>query len=327
MVYTGLDPHFYVMHIGIDNAVNGHGQRAVEAIHLYLQNERLTGGEEAVQSAWRRIWNGFVAFGNIGNFGNDLAELVTTPPSLRDQMVAMIERKANFGSRNHQKHMVGNTRIDEWFADPQGFLDALKTDAWITPGDWANSRMNALMNFETGPMYRVFTDDEIALWQAYTLSLAAPVPPPVPRPVPPARAMALVVDQLRPIQQGTAGHAINLMADLNGVAHTIGWWFQQPTRALLEALSAPINGLIRRGDPSSSRFLTELIAPAGPMGSVFGLPAALPNTGSCRDVVNRWITAGCPLTSAETFQLRLNTPRAKRDLHPTGRIRGMGNVH
>jgi hypothetical protein len=63
------------------------------------------------------------------------------------------------------------------------------------------------------------------------------------------------------------------------------------------------------------------------MGSVFGLPAAPPNTGTCRDVVNNWIVAGCPLPDAKQFTLRLNTPRAKRDLHPTGHIYGMGNVH
>jgi hypothetical protein len=327
MIFTGLDPHFYIMHIGIDNAVNGHGQRAADAVRLYLQNMREAGGEEAVQSAWRRIWNGFVAFGSIGNFGNDLLDLVAHKPSLHDQMLAMIKRKANYGSRNHQKHMVGSTRIDEWFADPPGFLKALQDDAWITPGDWANSRMNGLMNFETGPMYRVFTDDEIALWQAYTMSLAAPpVPPPTPAP-PPALAMFALVNQLRPVQKGNAGHAINMMADLDGVVHTMAWWFEQPTRALMEALASPVNDLVKPGDPASSRFFMELIAPTGPMGSVFGLPAAPPNTGSCRDVVHQWITAGCPLPDAKPFTLRLNTPRAKRARHPTGRIYGMGNVH
>ena len=70
--YFGINPHFYVMHIGIDNAVNGHGQRAADAVQLYLQNEESVGGHEAVQAAWRRIWNGFVAFGNIGGSGEDL---------------------------------------------------------------------------------------------------------------------------------------------------------------------------------------------------------------------------------------------------------------
>jgi hypothetical protein len=44
-------------------------------------------------------------------------------------------------------------------------------------------------------------------------------------------------------------------------------------------------------------------------------------------VVHRWISDGCPLPDVQVFSLRLNTPRAKRDRHPTGRIYGMGNVH
>lgn len=327
MIYTGLNPHFYVMHIGIDNAVNGHGQRAADAVRLYLQGMRAAGGDAAVQRAWRRIWNGFVAFGNVGNFGNDLLDLVTNKPSLRDQMLAMITRKADYGSRNHEEHVVGPTRINEWFADPPGFLDALLEHGWITRGDWANSRMNQLMNFETGPMYRVFTDDEIVLWENYTRSLADPHPAPPPRPVPPARAMAALVDQLRPVQKGVPGHVANMMADPEGTVHTMAWWFEQPTRALMQALASPVNDLVKPGDPASSRFFMELIAPTGPMGSVFGLPAALPNTGACRDVVHRWISAGCPLPDAKPFTLRLHTPRSKRDRHPTGRIHGMGNVH
>jgi len=327
MLYTGLDPHFYIMHIGIDNAVNGHGQRASDAIQLYLEQQRLAGGDEAVQRTWRRIWNGFVAFGNIGTFGQDLLDLIEQPPTLRERMLAMIEAKANFGSRNHQKNMVGPTRIDEWFSDPPGFLDALAEHAYITPGDWDNSRMKALMDFETGPMYRVFTDDEIDLWRDYTNALGQPAPPPPPPKVPSARAMQLLVDQLRPVQQGIAGHVTNFMADLNGVVHSLAWWFQQPTRNLIQALASPVNDLVKPGDPSSSRFFTELISPVGPMGSVFSLPAAAPNTGSCRDVVHQWIVDGCPLTEERPTTLRLFSKKKRFLRHPRGRIYGMGNVH
>ena len=246
--YFQLDPHFYVMHIGIDNAVNGHGRRAADAVKLYLENMRLLGGEKAVQIAWRRIWNGFVAFGSIPfdydkSFGHDLYKLVTDPPSLRARMMDMIRRKAPFGSRNHQQHTVGPSRIDEWFADPAGFLDALKEHDWITPGDWSNSRMNALLSFETGPMYRVFTDDEIALWAAYTESLANPQRPTVP-PLPPARAMSALIDQLRPVQRGVPGHSSNMLADSTGKIHSIAWWFEQHTRLFMEALASPVNNLI-----------------------------------------------------------------------------------
>jgi hypothetical protein len=314
------------MHIGIDNAVNGHGQRAVDAVVLYLENLRRTAGEAAVQIAWRRIWNGYVAFGSIGSFGQDLVDLITTGPSLREQMIAMIERKASFGSRNHQQHMVGPSRIDEWFADPEGFLDALLEHEWITAGDWHNGRIRALMDFETGPMYRVFTEDEIALWDAYTTGLTNP-PAPAPAKVSPALAMTALIDQLRPIQRGVSGHVTNTLADSNGVVHPLAWWFEQPTRTLMEALASPLNDVIVPGHPESSRFYMELTAPTGPMGKVFGLPATSPNQGMCREVLHDWIVNGCPLVSQVHRSLRLSTPPGKRDRHPTGHIYGMGGIH
>jgi hypothetical protein len=320
------------MHIGIDNAVNGHGRRAADAVKLYLQNVRLEGGETAVKCAWRRIWNGFVAFGSLPfdpdrSFAEGLKRLITNKPSLRCQMIEMIRRKAPYGSRNHQEHKVGATRIDEWFADPSGFLDALEKDAWITAGDWANSRMKALMDFETGPMFRVFTDEEIALWASYTESLkAAPLPTPSPT-VSPAQAMAAVIDQLRPVQSGTLGHSSNYLRDSDGVSHDVAWWFEQPTRSFMEALASPANSLITVGKPEQSRFYTSLIAPTGPMGSVFGIKARVPNGGTCRDVVRNWISDGCQIVLERSFTLMLSTPAPKRSLHPTGHLYGMGGIH
>jgi hypothetical protein len=344
--YFGIDPHFYVMHIGIDNAVNGHGQRAADAVRLYLQGVDSTGGEAAVQAAWRRIWNGFVAFGNIGTFGEDLERLLHRKPSLREQLIAMIERKAEYGNRNHQDRTVGATRINEWFADPPGFLDALVEHAWITAGDWQNSRLQALLEFQGGPMYRVFDDDEIALWAAYTQSLVAPPEPPSPAPPPPSpesagAAMSDLIDRLRPVQQGIPGHATNMLADTEGTVHPLAWWFTQPTSALMEALSSEKNDVIIPGRPQDSPFYTELTAPTGPMGDVFALAAGPPpTTKTNHQVVYEWIATGCPIPAAPVaalpaaahiaaphLSLWLNTPPAERDVHPTGRIYGMGTIH
>jgi hypothetical protein len=338
--YFGINSHFYVMHIGIDNAVNGHGQRAADAVRIYLRNELAKNGENAMQSAWRRIWNGFVAFGSIGTLGEDLKNLIENQPSLREQMIAMIKRKAKYGSANHQEKQVGPSRIDEWFTDPEGFLDALTTHAWITPGDWQNSRMRKLMDFETGPMFRVFTDDEIKLWQNYTESLGQQCPPPPPTPLSPAQAMAALVDAMRPVQMGNAGHSEAMMADESGLVRPVSWWFQQSTPKIMEVLASPKNGLIVLGDPANSRFANQLTAPTGPMGSMFNLPAKPAGNGTWRDVLYRWIDARCPLidikepldeTNALVLvfnrRLRLNTPAEVKKANRTGRIIGMGAVH
>jgi hypothetical protein len=98
-----------------------------------------------------------------------------------------------------------------------------------------------------------------------------------------------------------------------------------------------VNSIITPGRPKESTYFTSLIAPGGPMGSVFDLQAVSSEGKSRRDVVHEWIAAGCPLqpTTLEErppggelhTSLWLTTPVAKARLHPTGRIFGMGTVH
>lgn len=324
--FYGINPHFYVLHIGIDNAANGHGQRAAAAIRLFLQNARAFGGDDEVQRTWRRIWNGYFAFGNAGTLGQDLQDLIQNKPSLRDQMITMIEQKAKYGKSNHQDRMIAGSRIDAWFADPPGFLDALATDEWIIPGDWANSRMRRLMSCESGPMFRVLTPENIALRESYTNTLGQP--PPKPKQLPSSMvAMAGVIDQLRVIQQGNSGHQSAMLADSKGEVHSLAWWFERPTHELMASLSSPLNGLIVPGDPANSRFVSELTAPVGIMGSVFSLTATASPAETCRAVVARSILEGCEIPEPHKMSLRLNTRASARVMHPRRKIRGNGAVH
>ena len=330
MSFWGINPHFYVMHIGIDNAVNGHGERAADAVRLYLGQARDSGGETAVQRAWRRIWNGYVAFGAISHFGDDLTDLLEKrrlPQHLREQLIAMIGDKAQYGSVNHQRHALGETRINEWFADPPGFLDALVEHRYLTPGNWRDSRLRQLLDFQTGPMYRVFTDDEVALWEAYTNSLGKPAPPTPPAPPPVSRQMADVIDALRPQQQGILGHRQAMLADEKGVAHTVEWWFGRPTVDFMKALADPRGGYVVPGHPELSSLFTSFAAPTGPMGSVFDQLAPGGSNVTCRQVLHLWIKGGCDLPSRTITSLGLNTPASKRARHRTGRVRGMGSRH
>ncbi|WP_315805403.1 LodA/GoxA family CTQ-dependent oxidase [Bradyrhizobium sp. SZCCHNS3002] len=325
MEFFGINPHFYVMHIGIDNAVNGHGQRAAEAVRLYLGQIREAGGEGAAQQAWRRIWNGYVAFGSVGTFFEDFKKHLRNRPTLRDRMIALISDKAKFGSRNHQRYMLGPTRLDQWFENPPGFLDAMVEHGYLTPGDWRNSRMRQLLDFQTGPMYRVFTDAEIALWEEYTDSLGHPQPPPSPPEPSPAREMADLVDSLRVAQRGALGHEGTILADATGVTHSLAWWFEQPTTDFLRALAEPRNGYVVPGHPELSVLFTRLAAPAGPMGPVFDQPAS--GGGTRRNVLFRWIQDKCPVASMLVTSLRMSTPVRKQNLHPSGVVRGMGTIH
>ena len=334
--YLGVDAHFYIMHIGIDNAVNGHGQRAAEAVRLYLAQVHAAGGDAAVAAAWRRVWTGYIAFSYTGGVGQELVDLIQKPPSLRDRVLELIARKAVYGQYNHEEHMIGENRINAWFQDPDGFLDALAAHKYLTPGDWENSKLFHLLNFETGPMYRVFTPEEIELWAAYTRSLStstpAPAPAPQPVPIPDSRTdavMAAVVDQLRPQQSGATGHTRHLLADPNGATHPVSWWFEQPTRELLAALANPASNVVVSGDSAASVFVTQWIAPSGAMGDVFDQPVTGFEHTTCRDAAIAWIDAGCPIPHAlDSFlALRLNSLAEFADASPVARIHGMGTVH
>lgn len=152
--------------------------------------------------------------------------------------------------------------------------------------------------------------------------------------------MAALVNAMRPVQMGNAGHSEAMMADELGLVHPVSWWFQQSTPKIMEVLASPKNGLIVPGDPANSRFANQLTAPTGPMGSMFDLPAKPAGNGTWRDVLYRWIEAKCPLievkeplvetkalVSVSNRRLRLNTPVEVKKAHRTGRIRGMGAVH
>lgn len=71
----GIDPHFYSLHVAIDNITAGHGFMAKEAIKLYLQKVEDEAGKDGVREAWSRIWSGYVTWATAGDLGTDLLEL------------------------------------------------------------------------------------------------------------------------------------------------------------------------------------------------------------------------------------------------------------
>ncbi|HEX7720870.1 MAG TPA: iron-containing redox enzyme family protein [Pyrinomonadaceae bacterium] len=75
-LYEGrrIDPHFYRLHVAIDNISAGHGAKAKEAIKLFLEQKDEEGGDKAVQEHWQRIWRGYVTWATAGDLGSDLLE-------------------------------------------------------------------------------------------------------------------------------------------------------------------------------------------------------------------------------------------------------------
>jgi hypothetical protein len=169
---VGLSSHFYRMHIAIDNAASGHGAEIIRAVKLYLRQVAVEGGEEAVQQHWKRIWDGYVAFAyTFVIVIRQVIRIVQEPPSLQQQLEWLIERKAPFGQFNHGDLMLGNSRINSLFVDPPALLQALQDNGYIIPGKPNESEFFKLLEFRGGPMYHVFTEDEIKLWRDWTWEL------------------------------------------------------------------------------------------------------------------------------------------------------------
>lgn len=340
--HLGLDPHFYELHIGIDNAASGHGAMALRAVRLYLEGVRVAAGDEAMQAAWERVWTGYVAFATTGTLAQDVAARRRRPDGPAHRVADLIRDKAPKARLNHGSKQLGGRPINELFAEPAELLSALAESGLIVAGAPERSPFFGLLT-SAGPMFGIFDAAEQDVWREWVRALAVvPTshppppddPPPDATPPDPAAAMMALVEALRERQRGTAAHTGTKLTESDPadaeatVEQSVSWWFEQPPRALLRALRAPANGWIEPGDPDASRLITELVRGANAMARAFAGPAGDGRTWA--DVATAWITAGCPLPGDELAAVRplsLLSPEERVEDHPTGEIHGTGSVH
>lgn len=334
--HFGLDPHFYELHVAIDNAATGHGAMARQAVALYLEQVRVASGDEAMQEQWRRIWDGYVAFATTGNLAQEMARRTTRPSSPADKVAAMVRDRAPKARLNHGQKQLNGTLLNDLFADPATLMAALVDGGLIVPGDPDASPFFELLTLD-GPMFMIFTDAEIATWREWVRSLAAavPAPPVAPEPVVTgvAERMRTLVDTMRARQDGASAHKAEKLtgpdpADATRqVTQPVAWWFQQPAATLMGALANKENGWVTPGDAGASPFVTDLLRGRNAMGRA--LKGTAPDGGTWADIAIEWIDAGCPLPSgaAPVRPLTLLSPPERVAAHPTGKIHGTGSVH
>ena len=82
-----INPLYYSLHVGIDNAAAGHGALAKRAIEIYLDRIRASEGPEVMQKIWDRVWAGYVTFGTLAiwatlSSSNSTAKASTTASRL-----------------------------------------------------------------------------------------------------------------------------------------------------------------------------------------------------------------------------------------------------
>jgi hypothetical protein len=102
------------------------------------------------------------------------AEGINSPAQ---KMKELIQKYSALGSSSH-RHMTlpdpdGNPRrINDWFSDPQGFMEALVRGGWITPSDNSDGELDESMFLQLiegdGPMAnRPFTSEDVEIVKAW----------------------------------------------------------------------------------------------------------------------------------------------------------------
>ncbi|RTL65953.1 MAG: hypothetical protein EKK41_19595, partial [Hyphomicrobiales bacterium] len=298
--YLGIDSKFYRMHVGIDNATNGHGAKARDAVLLYLDTIRSEGGEAAVQDTWKRIWRGFVAFAAVGGnlFGNDDAIARRRPTHIADRLAEIMTRKGKYGAQNHSTHKIGVHRINDLFEQPALFQRLLASSRWIIRGDPGQSPfMNYLTTF-SGPMYKIFDAADLETWRQWIIWLGQEGDTQSgKRYIGKAAAMEALVRALRSSAEAAKGHErFSLAAARSGGRQRIAELFaNSDPHKLMRALAAPENGWVVKGAPQDSPLVADMARGGRPMGEALDKRYPEIDNRIGRQILIEWIRAGCPI--------------------------------
>ncbi|MCJ1886986.1 iron-containing redox enzyme family protein [Pseudomonas sp. LA21] len=169
----GIDPHYFRLHVTIDNASSGHGRKALQALRGYLP--RLGDRAEFLQ----RVQAGFA----LNDLGLSCRQILDGF-DLQAELLAMLERKRPFARQMHaDRSRIGGRSVNQWLAGSDSlepFLQVLEREGWvIRNADPARSRLWRLVSGDPAPMFGVFTPYERQLlydWIAQDWSA-----PPAPR--------------------------------------------------------------------------------------------------------------------------------------------------
>lgn len=288
-----IDPQFYAMHAAIDNPTAGHGGLAREAVELHLDKVKAEGGEAALQREWRRIWNGYVTWATVSDFGVELREHLKKnfPPdggsaNALERMVAVIRRKAPYARTAHGDKTLGGRPLGALFAEPEALLAAIHARGLVDPDHPRDSWfVTELLSFH-GPMYKVFSDAEIDTLLDWIGSLSAQANPP-PQQVSPAERVRQTLEDLAADGALVGAHRGRLLPDGAGGQRSVADWFaEKDPDGMMAALAD--SEFIVKGDPDRSLLITQVFT------------QLMPNVLSAGqfDAFRSWIKLGCPAAGA-----------------------------
>lgn len=329
----GINPAFYRLHVAIDNIDSGHGALAKQAIKLYLTDVGEKGGDSAAQNHWQRIWNGYVAWATLGTFAKDLKNHLLlfdgkVPEGRRtyaeQRMAALVKRKAPVARQSHGSARLGDRLLNDLFDDPPALMEALATnlEGWIDPANPRDSRFfHQLISF-TGPMYKVFTDEDQDVLLDWIESLRSSTPN-GPRTGNVGLRMKQVLAKYRSRAAAESHHEDHTLPGEDGTERTVKEWFSERPEDIMRALER--SKYIEKGSADNSSFFTEVVGPLGLMaGKLDSADVA---------VIRNWVDEGCPPPGAgrqavaEAAYAREVAPMAPAPFSTRRRTIGYGSVH
>lgn len=297
--YLGQDSHFWQMHVGIDNATNGHGAKARDAVIIYLDRIRKEGGNTAVDEHWRRIWRGFVAFESVDSmaFGDDDAITRRRPANQAEKLAELMRRKANYGALNHFQQRLGKHRINDLFDDTTLFQKLLAESKWIVAGNPDQSQFLQHLTTFQGPMYQIFDATDLGVWRSWIEWLGRDGDTQkVKRYFDKAQAMEALLIELKSVAEGVGAHSRFKADGDDGCRVTIAALFaSDDTVALMKALRANGSGWVTPGDPASSPLVADMMRGANLMGKALDRRFPGINNRIGRQIIIEWVRAGCPV--------------------------------
>lgn len=158
-----IDPYYFSLHVTIDNASSGHARKAVHAVLDCLPDERPGDFMARVSRGYR-----------LNDLGMGTTDVIAGF-DLEEEVVAMLERKADFGRNLHSDYCrIGGRTVNEWLGTPgssREFLKALESAGWIKRNqDPANSRFWRLIEGPRAAMAGVFSGFEQQLLQDWIVN-------------------------------------------------------------------------------------------------------------------------------------------------------------
>jgi hypothetical protein len=266
----------------------------------------------------------------------DVPETIPTKPFpdyksyFRHRMVGLVEKKAYAAGPVHKGKLLSGTDLGDLFSNPSEMVDKLEQSPLINLQSPRDSRLLELTDF-SGPMYKIFTEEEqdiILDWiESLRASTSQPRPPIEVDPLNAAVAMKLMIEQLASRAEVESSHMGYTFPDEQGRQIELVRWFDNPIGLMAAFKREP--GWVVPGNAEASNLFSQF---SGPMSGALGTDIV--------EVVRQWIDSGAelpfndirPLGVQPTFALALSSRdlTVSSQLHGFAKKRqfiGMGSVH